>query len=246
MKDLIVIKVGGNALDQLTSEFFEQLTTWRQAGKQILLVHGGGPMISKLCQKLNVPVTKTDGVRVTDEQTLALTKLVLLGQTQPLLLQKLSDHHLNVQGLNAASNYLLKGRYLDKDKYGQVGAIIYVNQAALMAELKTKIGVLAPLALTESGEWLNVNADQAALAVASKLKAEKLYLLTDVAGVLANGKLVAKLSESTAAKLVQKGIITSGMFPKVKAALTAQRSGISQVFITNSLAKQGTQIESEE
>ena len=116
MKDLIVIKVGGNALDQLTSEFFEQLTTWRQAGKQILLVHGGGPMISKLCQKLNVPVTKTDGVRVTDEQTLALTKLVLLGQTQPLLLQKLSDHHLNVQGLNAASNYLLKGRYLDKAK----------------------------------------------------------------------------------------------------------------------------------
>lgn len=82
--------------------------------------------------------------------------------------------------------------------------------------------------------------------MASKLKAEKLYLLTDVAGVLANGKLVAKLSESTAAKLVQKGIITSGMFPKVKAALTAQRSGISQVFITNSLAKQGTQIESEE
>jgi len=246
MKDLIIIKIGGNALNQLQADFFKQLRIWRNDNKKILLVHGGGPMISQLCQQLHVPITKENGVRITDEKTLTLTKLVLLGQMQPLLLQKLSDHHLNVQGLNAASNYLLKGRYLNKDKYGQVGAITYVNKKALLAELNQKIGVLAPLALTEQGEWLNVNADQAALAVASYLGAEKLYLMTDVAGVLAQGKVVKKLNKQVAAKLVQDGTITSGMFPKVDAALKARRSGVKEVFITNSLIKTGTKIESED
>lgn len=98
MKDLIIIKIGGQAISELTDDFFEQLAVWRTQGKKILLLHGGGPLITKLCQQLQVPVVKEAGVRVTDAQTLALTKLVLLGQAQPLLLQKLSDHQLPVVG----------------------------------------------------------------------------------------------------------------------------------------------------
>ena len=130
MKDLIIIKIGGQAISELTDDFFEQLAVWRTQGKKILLLHGGGPLITKLCQQLQVPVVKKAGVRVTDAQTLALTKLVLLGQAQPLLLQKLSDHQLPVVGLNAADNQMLVGKYWIKAstaKWAPSSALIKIS-----------------------------------------------------------------------------------------------------------------------
>lgn len=246
MKELIVVKVGGNALDSLNTDFFEQLHVWQSKGKKILLIHGGGPMISKLCQQLDIPVLKKNGVRVTDEKTLTLTKLVLLGQTQPLLLQKLSDHQLAVSGLNAAMNNMLEGTYLDENGYGQVGVITSVNQEALTPILNGKIGVLAPLALTKDGNWLNVNADEAAAAVASLLGAQALYLMTDVAGVLDEGKIIRRLNRKSATDLTAKKIITKGMQPKIKAAFKACSAGVKKISITNKLQVPGTIITKED
>lgn len=245
MKDLIIIKIGGQAISELTEDFFEQLAIWHAQGKKILLLHGGGPLITKLCQQLQVPVVKKDGVRITDMQTLALTKLVLLGQAQPLLLQKLSAHHLPVVGLNAADNQMLVGKYLDQSVYGQVGKVVSVNQSALLKLLDSYIGVLAPLAVTKNGNWLNVNADQAAADTASLLGAKKLYLMTDVAGVLNHHQLIAHLTKPISQKLIAEKIIKSGMQPKIKAAFAACAAGVEQVTITNCLKNPGTIITKE-
>lgn len=231
MKDLIIIKIGGQAISELTDDFFEQLAVWRTQGKKILLLHGGGPLITKLCQQLQVPVVKKAGVRVTD--------------AQPLLLQKLSDHQLPVVGLNAADNQMLVGKYLDQSVYGEVGTVVSVNQDKLLPLLDSYIGVLAPLAMTPAGNWLNVNADQAAADVASLLGAKKLYLMTDVAGVLNQHHLIPHLTKLVSQKLVAEKIISSGMQPKIKAAFAACTAGVEQVAITNCLQNPGTIITKE-
>lgn len=111
--NLIIVKIGGNAIHQLTAEFFEQLRDWRQAGKKVLLIHGGGPQISKLADQLDIPTKKQNGIRVTDDATLALSKMVLLGDSQPELLTRLSQAGLAAVGLNAADQKLLVGKFVD-------------------------------------------------------------------------------------------------------------------------------------
>ncbi|WP_311406528.1 acetylglutamate kinase [Liquorilactobacillus uvarum] len=242
MKDFIVIKIGGNTIEQLTAEFYQQLHLWLKEGKKILLVHGGGSTISKLSLQLKLPVRKINGIRISDKQTLDLTRMVLLGKTQTQLLQGLSAHSLPAIGLNAADDNLLVGDFLDKQTYGYVGKIKAVNKNLLEKLLTTHIGVIAPLALTPSKQWLNVNADTAAADIASQLNATALYLMTDVPGVLNNGKIVPKLSLETAHNLRNKKIITNGMQPKITAAFQAFQTGVEHVSITNKLTTTGTLI----
>jgi len=242
MSNLIIIKIGGQAIQQLTAGFFQQLQTWQQQGKQLLIVHGGGPMITTLTQQLQLPVQKYHGLRVTDAQTLAVTKLVLLGEAQPALLTQLVQHHLSVLGLNAADNHLLTGIALNPAKLGYVGQVTHVNQAVLQPLLADHIGVLAPLALTTSGQWLNVNADMAATALAQHLHAEKLVLLTDVPGIMHHGTVMTSLSPQQAQRLTQQAVITAGMRPKVQAAIQAIQAGVQQAVITNAIDQPGTAI----
>ncbi|EGV07467.1 acetylglutamate kinase [Haemophilus pittmaniae HK 85] len=242
MQNLIVIKVGGNALTELTADFYQTLSAWRAQGKQILLVHGGGNEISRYAELLQLPIIKQDGIRVTDAETLNVTKMALMGLVQPLILQQLSAHGLPALGLNAATNGLLLGDYLDKAKFAAVGQIQAVNQAFLQNILPHFIGVLAPLAMTAQGDWLNVNGDTAAANIATLLDAEKLYLLTDVEGVLEQGKLIKTLTHSEATELIEQGIITQGMQPKITAAFSAKQGGVAQVQICGQLSVAGTQI----
>lgn len=242
MQNLIVIKVGGNALTELTADFYQTLSAWRAQGKQILLVHGGGNEISRYAELLQLPIIKQDGIRVTDAETLNVTKMALMGLVQPLILQQLSAHGLPALGLNAATNGLLLGDYLDKAKFAAVGQIQAVNQAFLQNILPHFIGVLAPLAMTVQGDWLNVNGDTAAANIATLLSAERLYLLTDVEGVLKQGKLIKTLTHSEATELIEQGIITQGMQPKIAAAFSAKQGGVAQVKICGQLSVAGTQI----
>ncbi|BDZ29950.1 acetylglutamate kinase [Lactiplantibacillus sp. WILCCON 0030] len=242
MQNLIIIKIGGQAIQQLRPSFFQQLVSWRKAGKQLLIVHGGGPMITKLTQKLQLPVHKIHGLRVTDSETLALTKLVLLGDAQPALLTQLAQHGLPVVGLNAADNQLLTGTYLNRAQLGAVGQVTKVNVAELQRQLATHIGVLAPLALTTTGQWLNVNADMAATVLAQQLQAEKLVLLTDVPGIMQHGAVMTTLSPHQAQALTQQAVITAGMRPKVQAAIQAIQAGVQQAIITDAIDQPGTAI----
>ncbi|WP_137626870.1 acetylglutamate kinase [Lactiplantibacillus pingfangensis] len=242
MKNLIIIKIGGQAIQQLSERFFQQLQQWHEQGKQLLIVHGGGPMITKLTTKLQLPVHKLNGLRVTDAATLALTKMVLLGDAQPALLTQLAQHDLPVIGLNAADNQLLTGTYLNQAQLGAVGQVTQVDGPKLRAYLTTKIGVLAPLALTTTGAWLNVNADMAATTLAQQLHAEKLVLLTDVPGIMHHGTVMTTLSPHQAQALTQQAVITAGMRPKVQAAIQAIQAGVQQAVITNAIDQPGTAI----
>ncbi|KRK47386.1 acetylglutamate kinase [Secundilactobacillus kimchicus] len=237
---LIIVKIGGNAIDQLTANFFDQLRTWRQQHHQVLLIHGGGPQISALSQQLGLTVEKRNGLRVTDAAMLDLTKMVLLGVTQPKLLTKLAQAHIPALGLNAADQRLLTGDWVNQARYGHVGHVTGINQPVLQDLLTNQIGVLAPLAMTATGQWLNVNADDAAAVVAQKLQAERLYLLTDVAGVLQEGAVIHQLTPQKVAMLMSNNVIKSGMQPKLKAAVAAIRSGVKTVHITNQLTVNGT------
>jgi len=243
MKETIVVKIGGNASDQLPATFFKQLETWWLEGKQILIIHGGGPQISQWSEKLQLPVKKINGIRVTNDETLNVTKAVLLGLVQPKLCQFIGNAGLPVIGLNASDNHLLEGKYLNQAEYGEVGQVTKINKKWLQEELENQIGILAPLAQTHDGQWLNVNADMAAATIAIQLHAESLVLLTDVPGVLNSGKVVPQLTETVANDLFQQHIIKSGMMPKIKASFNALRNGVNQTFITNDLGRPGTQFQ---
>jgi len=243
MKETIVVKIGGNASDQLPATFFKQLKTWWLEGKQILIIHGGGPQISQWSEKLNLPVKKINGIRVTNAETLDVTKAVLLGIVQPKLCQFIDKADLPVVGLNTSDNHLLEGKYLNAAEYGEVGQVTKINKKWLQEELQSHIGILAPLAQTDDGQWLNVNADMAAATIAIQLHAESLVLLTDVPGVLNSGKVVPQLTETVADDLFQQHIIKSGMMPKIKASFNALRNGVNQTFITNDLGRPGTQFQ---
>ena len=242
MENVIVIKIGGNAMNDLTEAFYSQLAEWRRMGRKIAIVHGGGNKITEFSQKVHLPVRKENGIRVTDFATLEITRMVLLGYAQPQILQQLAQHDLAAIGLHAASNHLLLGTCLDRDRYGFVGEITQVNEPYLSSILEKDIGVLAPLAIDQSGNRLNVNGDTAAASVASLLKAEALYLVTDVPGVLKDGKVIKQLTAKQTTTLQQQNIITAGMQPKLKAAFHALKSGVQKIVITNVLSQAGTTI----
>lgn len=242
MTQTIVIKIGGNATNHLSETFYQQLADWHQAGKQILIVHGGGPQISEWSTKLHLPVSKINGIRVTGPETLKVTQAVLLGLVQPLLCQHLADHHLPVMSLNAAGVPAIQGDYLDQAVYGEVGQVTGVNRNYINQVLNRQIGVCAPLAVAENGKLLNVNGDVAAAGIARLLGAEKLVLLTDVPGVIVADHVVGQLTQTTAKRLFKAKVIKAGMQPKITAAFDALKNGVKEVAITNELKCSGTSL----
>ncbi|MCO6184148.1 acetylglutamate kinase [Leuconostoc fallax] len=237
----IVIKIGGNAATQLTPTFFETIKQWQQQGKYVVIVHGGGTMISNLMAQFNEPVIKKDGIRVTNSTSIELTKMALIGQVQPQILDQLRQNNLNAIGLNAGSAQLLTGSFLNQSCYGLVGKIDQVNVKIIKTELHNGyIPVISPLAITNDGQWLNVNADQAATAIAKHLRADHLYLLTDVSGIKVAGNILHHITPTLAQELEMQSIITGGMIPKVNNALTAVAQGVTTVHITDHVNTHGT------
>ncbi|GHP14618.1 acetylglutamate kinase [Lentilactobacillus fungorum] len=247
MSSTIVIKVGGHATNQLSPTFYQQLTAWHQAGKHILIIHGGGPQISEWSSQLHLPINQVDGIRVTDSKTLKVTQAVLLGLVQPMLCKQLADHGLPVMGLNASGLPVIYGDYLDQAVYGEVGQVIGVNRQYIDDALSGgRIGVCAPLAVNASDQLLNVNGDAAAAGVAKLLNAEKLVLLTDVPGVMLADHVVSHLTQEKAQQLVAQKQIKAGMQPKLAAAFEAFKSGVKEVAITNELKQPGTNLVSKQ
>ncbi|MFC0234258.1 acetylglutamate kinase [Vagococcus entomophilus] len=242
---IIVIKIGGVASHQLSAFFFQQLKNWRQAGKKIVLIHGGGRYVSEMLEKLQIPIQKKDGLRVTTKETLEVTKMVLIGQVQPCITSFLQANQLPAIGLNASDGHLLTGKFLSKETYGLVGKVAAVQTDVLHDLLeKDYIPVIAPLGLLEKTEdqWLNINADAVACEVAAALKAEALYLLTDVPGIQHQNKWLEELSIHQIEGLKQAESLSGGMLPKVESAMQAVLSGVKQVIITNELENQGTRM----
>ncbi|WP_099221308.1 acetylglutamate kinase [Listeria costaricensis] len=246
MEDVIVIKIGGAASDALTENFFEKIRLWQENGKKIVLVHGGGHYISTMMQKLNLPIATHQGLRVTNKKALEVTRMVLIGQVQPTIMTKLKRNGFKAIGLSAADDGLLTAVPITEPAIGLVGEITRVKTELLENLLESDLmTVIAPLGMDAGGNWLNVNADMAACAIAGALHAERLYLLTDVPGVKIEGQVAAQLSTKRIATLIKQGIVTGGMEPKLKSASTALQQNVQAVYITDDLHHSGTRIKSE-
>lgn len=232
----IVIKMGGVASSQLNQQFFDKIHLWQAEGYQIVIVHGGGKYISKMMQELNQKIELRNGLRVTSEKALTITKMVLLGQVQPNILSAFQKAGLVTIGLNASCNQLIQGELIDLKQLGYVGRATACNYNFLQALLKENyIPVIAPLGMTAKGQWLNINADEVACQVAGDLQAEKLYLLTDVAGIKKAGNYLKELCFAEIETFKKEKIVTAGMLPKINSAQKALVSGVSSVYISNTL-----------
>ncbi|SER74415.1 acetylglutamate kinase [Salisediminibacterium halotolerans] len=234
----IVIKLGGSLLDPIPDELCENIASFC-ANEAIdpLIVHGGGPHVSEMLEKLDVPTSFTDGLRVTDAETLNVAEMVLSGTVNKQLTRKLQHCGVHALGISGTDGDILSVEPLDKQALGYVGDITCVNPALLHSLLQASwVPVISPLGSDEQHEAYNINADTAASAIAAKLDAPLIYL-TDVDGVMEETEegwfhhnvLTASASET----LIDQGIIYGGMIPKVQAALTSIEKGVNEVIILN-------------
>lgn len=239
----IVVKIGGVASDNLTNNFFEQIESWQAHGHEIIIVHGGGYYITEMMERLNIPVMINEGLRVTTEQALKVTQMVLMGQVQPTITTLFQQQGFGTIGLNASSDNMIQGTFIDQEKLGYVGEITEINPAAIEGVLhKNYIPIIAPLGMTAKGQWLNINADDTACKIAEALEADALYLLTDVPGVKQDEQWLEKLSIHEVEQLKAEKVITGGMIPKLNSAVDALENGVSEVHITNCIECAGTVI----
>jgi len=231
-----VLKIGGNQLDDplfITG----MAVAVRNLPEPPVIVHGGGKLISTLQQKLNIQPRTIGGLRVTDPESLAVVMMVLVGQVNPTLVNELVRAGVPAHGLNGADEGLLRAEKLNhaEGDLGFVGRITAVNVKPIRDLLARGIvPVVAPLSVgAEDGLFYNVNADQAAGAIAAALDAERVTFLTNVPGVLADGQPIAQLSRADAEELIRIGVASGGMAVKLEAAFAALDAGVRGAMITD-------------
>lgn len=240
MKNLLVIKCGGSIVNNQVelNSLIEDIQQLQKSGYKIVVVHGGGPDINQLCQKLNINSQFVDGLRVTSSEILAVTQMALLGKTNALLAQQFNHAEILALGLSGHDVKLLQGEFIDQNKLGFVGEITQVNHEFITQLLALGITpLIAPLAIKQN-ITLNINADLAAAAIASSLQAGKLILLSDIDGYYTNypdpTSLLTEMNSSYAAQLLAtEGIVNSGMRPKLSACVQAVEAGVKAAHILN-------------
>ncbi|MBY0121044.1 acetylglutamate kinase [Bacillus sp. S/N-304-OC-R1] len=234
----IVIKCGGSVMDELTPAFFESLVELENQGYRLIFVHGGGPDINRMLDLFQVPHEFVDGLRKTTAQAMEVVEMVLSGQTNRKLVAKLESYGLKSFGLNGSDGGFLHADFIDEDKLGFVGNVTKVNKDVITMLLQEKFTpVITPIAITQNGVKLNINADFAAAAVANALEVEHCIFVTDVDGILIDGKLVHQTDISEIDKYIEEEKITGGMIPKVKSAMASIEKGISSVMIVSGKKK---------
>jgi acetylglutamate kinase len=235
----IVIKYGGHAMTDpaLRASFAVDVVLLKYIGVRPLIVHGGGPQIGEILERLGLPSRFVNGLRVTDDSTMEVVEMVLGGRVNREIVELVNRGGGRAVGLTGNDGGMLQVRRktLDGQDIGRVGEIEQVDPASIDAVSEAGfIPVIAPIGIDADGVTHNVNADEAAGAIARALRAEKLILLTDVEGVRdRGGQLVAQLSESEARKLMDEGTIREGMIPKVECCLDALRGGVSRTHIVD-------------
>ncbi|MFT4234971.1 MAG: acetylglutamate kinase [Microbacterium sp.] len=236
---VVVVKYGGNAMisEELQDAFAEDIAYLRYVGIKPVVVHGGGPQISSMLDRLAIPSEFKGGYRVTSTEAISVVRMVLTGQINPQLVAKINSHGPFAVGVSGEDAGLFGGRkrgvMIDgvEESLGRVGDVVHVNAAAVLDHLKAdRIPVVAGVApdLDHPGHTLNVNADAAASALAVALGARKLVILTDVPGLYADWPNRDSLvSQITAADLTEMlPTLESGMIPKMQACLDAVEGGV--------------------
>ncbi len=242
---VFVLKYGGHAMlePHLRDGFARDVALLKLIGIHPVIVHGGGPQIDETLAAMGVTSDRIDGLRVTDQPTMDVVEMVLGGKVNQEIVTLICRHGGRAVGLSGKDDGFLradkvermrtkKGEWVDP---GRVGAMRSVKTEIVEKLLAGGfIPVIAPVAVDEQGEALNVNADFVAAAVAGALSAEKLVLMTDIAGVKGkDGELLASLTRAQVATLEEHGTIAGGMIPKVRCALDAIDAGVGKVHIVD-------------
>jgi acetylglutamate kinase len=217
----LVIKLGGSTLEHQRA-VLQDIIWLRALGAYPILVHGGGPYINEWLTKLNLPTRFINGLRVTDAPTLEVVRMVLLGQVNQGLVLMASQMGGKAIGLCGTDGSMVRAHIAD-EQLGFVGEIDSIDPMPIESLLKDGyIPIIAPLGEGANGTCLNINADLVAAHMAGALNAEKLIFLSNVAGICrSDGSLMSELRESDAKKLIDEGVISGGMIPKVTACLDA-------------------------
>ena len=237
---IIVIKYGGAAMieEALKTSFAQDIVLLQSLGMRPVVVHGGGPEVSKLIQSLGQEVTFVDGLRVTTAENLKVAEMVLSGNLNKEIIAHLQTFGGKAVGLSGKDGNLIQA---DKKKHasgidlGYVGTIRQINPELLHLLMREQfIPVVSPIGMGSSGETYNINADTVAAAIAVALEARKVIFMTDVDGVLSDGKeLISYLDTATAENLIANKVISGGMVPKIQAALDCVKANVRSAHIIN-------------
>ena len=231
---IIVIKLGGHAMvsDEALETFARDVVLMRQVGINPVIVHGGGPMINSMLDKLNIESEFIDGKRVTDSETISVVEMVLSGNVNKKIVQAINNQDGRAVGLSGKDAKLITC-VQDKPELGLVGTPKDVNPEVIFNLFENDmIPVIAPLGSGIDGETLNINGDTVSGAIAAALKADRLLLLTDVSGVQdKDGSIITELNSNQIKNWINEGIISGGMIPKTETALMALEGGVRGVVI---------------
>ena len=238
-RKIIVVKYGGSAMvdEELKARVIQDVTLLKLVGFKPIIVHGGGKEISRWVGKVGMKPEFKNGLRVTDEATMELAEMVL-GKVNKSLVQLVESLGVRAIGISGKDGRLLsvKKKYANGEDIGFVGDVTNVN-ADILYDLLEKdfLPIICPVGLDDDNKTYNINADDAACAIAKAMKAEKLAFLTDIEGVYKDPQdpstLISELTVSEAHKLVGDGYIGGGMLPKINNCIEAIESGVSRVHI---------------
>lgn len=245
----VVVKYGGNAMvdEQLKEDFARDITLMKYIGINPVVVHGGGPQINKVLDRMGITSTFINGMRFTDEQTMDVVEMVLGGSVNKGIVAQINRQGVKAVGLSGKDGELILAEKLqlmhqpDETKPpeiidpGLVGKVTKINPAIINTLSEQGfIPVIAPVGAGINGETYNINADLVASKIASALSAGRLIYLTDVDGVMdASGQLISSIAATTIKKMVDEKIISGGMIPKIEYALDALKNGVKKVQIVN-------------
>lgn len=234
---IVVVKYGGNAMvnPQLKEQVMEDIVLLWLIGVKVVLVHGGGPEISDTMARLGKKAEFVDGLRVTDKETVDIVQMVLAGKINKTLVNLLEMKGGRAMGISGIDGRLIEAEFKD-ERLGYVGNITKVNiQPVLDLLEKGYIPVVSTVACDEQGNTYNINGDTAAAHVAGALKAERMIMMTDIAGVLMDKEkpetLIPQITVEEAKKLYEAGVISGGMIPKVDCCIEALQRGVNNVVI---------------
>lgn len=253
-----VIKYGGHAMmdDELKESFAQDIVLLKYVGINPVIVHGGGPQIDSVLEKMGITSSYVRGMRVTDQETLDVVEMVLVGKINKEIVTLINQQGGMAVGLSGKDGGLILARKMNISvsqngeppeiiDIGMVGEIVGINPLVIDSLDNNKfIPVIAPVGAGEKGETYNINADLVAGEVAEALHAEKLILMTDVEGVRdKKGDFLSTLKVSQARKMIQEGVVGSGMIPKVECCIEALKGGVGKTHILDGRVKHAVLLE---
>ncbi len=253
-----VIKYGGNAMadEELKASFAQDVVLLKYVGIDPVVVHGGGPQINEMLKKMGTPSQFVRGMRVTDQETMDIVEMVLVGKINKEIVNLINQHGGMAVGLSGKDGGLIRARKMNVTvsangepteiiDIGLVGEIVGIDPTVINSLDENKfIPVIAPVGVGDKGETYNINSDLVAGEVAEALHAEKLILLTDVEGVKdKNGGLLSTLKTNQARKLIEDGVVAEGMIPKVECCIEALKGGVGKTHIIDGRVKHAVLLE---